>query len=123
MTGLELKNILKKKGVVMGDLARHLGISPASLTDRFNTEPKLSFIKEISEFTEIPVLQLIASVLPNTTGIVNEAGPDIDYSKPKKPANLQTELLDVYRENRKLHNKLLERDEYITQVLRAKEEK
>ena len=73
MTGEEIKNIIKSRGMNLATVAKHLGTSPQNLNNRLNAKSvKIDFLQSIMDVINscCPPLPAEVEVVVNGSGVI-----------------------------------------------------
>lgn len=73
MTGEEIKNIIKSRGMNLATVAKHLGMSPQNLNNRLNAKSvKIDFLQSIMDVINncCPPLPAEVEVAVNGSGVI-----------------------------------------------------
>ena len=125
MTGENLDKILEKKGVNKSALADFMRVSRQNLNRKLKAKDLgLEVLKQVAEFLKMPLESFLQSEKkPEKTDfpVLVMEEPEPYGEKPAISKPLHAELLEVYRENRHLHNLIHEKDNTITDLLKQKQ--
>ena len=79
MTGEEVKNIIKSRGMNLATVAKHLGTSPQNLNNRLNAKSvKIDFLQSIMDVINscCPPLPAEVEVAVNGSGVIGSHSPN-----------------------------------------------
>ena len=79
MTGEEIKNIIKSRGMNLATVAKHLGMSPQNLNNRLNAKSvKIDFLQSIMDVINscCPPLPAEVEVAVNGSGVIGSHSPN-----------------------------------------------
>ena len=79
MTGEEIKNIIKSRGMNLATVAKHLGTSPQNLNNRLNAKSvKIDFLQSIMDVINscCPPLPAEVEVAVNGSGVIGSHSPN-----------------------------------------------
>ena len=79
MTGEEIKNIIKSRGMNLAMVAKHLGTSPQNLNNRLNAKSvKIDFLQSIMDVINCccPPLPADVEVAVNGSGVIGSHSPN-----------------------------------------------
>ena len=79
MTGEEIKNIIKSRGMNLATVAKHLGTSPQNLNNRLNAiSVKIDFLQSIMDVINscCPPLPAEVEVAVNGSGVIGSHSPN-----------------------------------------------
>ena len=79
MTGEEIKNIIKSRGMNLATVAKHLGTSPQNLNNRLNAKSvKIDFLQSIMDVINscCPPLPAEVEVAVNGSGVIGSPSPN-----------------------------------------------
>ena len=79
MTGEEIKNIIKSRGMNLATVAKHLGTSPQNLNYRLNAKSvKIDFLQSIMDVINncCPPLPAEVEVAVNGSGVIGSHSPN-----------------------------------------------
>ena len=79
MTGAEIKNIIKSRGMTLATVAKHLGTSPQNLNNRLNAKSvKIDFLQSIMDVINscCPPLPAEVEVAVNGSGVIGSHSPN-----------------------------------------------
>ena len=79
MTGEEIKNIIKSRGMNLATVAKHLGTSPQNLNNRLNAKSvKIDFLQSIMDVINscCPPLPADVEVAVNGSGVIGSHSPN-----------------------------------------------
>ena len=71
---LRVKEVCKKKGLLMEDLASRLGITRITLTRNINGNPTLSTLEKIADALSVSVVELFEAKREGFMALVDNAG-------------------------------------------------
>ena len=79
MTGEEIKNIIKSRGMNLATVAKHLGTSPQNLNNRLNAKSvKIDFLQSVMDIVNrcCPPLPAEVEVAVNDSGVIGSHSPN-----------------------------------------------